>query len=333
MSTVEEVRGITRGGGAAFTALWSGSMVLCGKLCGCGTSALKWAWDQASVDTEATAAKQAKADKKAQAKARPVKKAAADEDQDDETEDEPEVSAPPVVPVRRPVAESLGMLVLGGVLAAGAVGTVGTLVWPYVQELAPWRGVIATVGGLAWMVAAWMVAPSPAPAEDDAEQLPDDAAAVTQEGTAADALARHILERLAELAEQGRSGLHVTSLIDSAQEDGLLAPGAMDKAAMRAWLDASGFPVTKSVKVKGDVDYGLRVDRVSEALGMPPEQALAHLSGEGSSTPAQTAPQAPAGTPSSAPESAPAPAAPEPRLTLVKPLPAAAVQGSAQEVA
>lgn len=331
MSTVEEVRGITRGGGAALTALWSGSMVLGGKLCGCGIAALKWAWDQASVDTEATAAKQAKADKKAQAKAG-VKKAAADED--DDTEDEPEVSAPPVVPVRRPVAESLGMLALGGVLAAGTVGTVGTLVWPYVQELAPWRGVIATVGGLAWMVASWMVAPSPAPAEDNGAELAAEGdASVPQEGSAADALARHILGRLAELAEQGRPGLHVTSLIDSAQEAQLLAPGAMDKAAMRAWLDASGFPVTKSVKVQGDVDYGLRVDRVSEALGMPPAQALAHLSGEGSSTPARAAPQTPAGTPASTPASAPSPAALEPRLTLVKPLPDAAAQESAQEVA
>ncbi|MFE2230930.1 hypothetical protein [Streptomyces kronopolitis] len=229
------------------------------------------------------------------------------------------------------------MFALGGVLAAGALGTVSALVWPYVQLLAPWRGVLVTVGGLAWMVAAWMVAPSPAPVEDGDQEQTDSDVATAKKETAADALARHVLACLAELDEHGKPGLHVSALITSAEADGLLAPGAMDKTAMRAWLDASGFPVTKSVKVQGSVDYGLRVDRVSEALGMPPAQALEHLSGEGSSTPAHTAEQAPAETRVEAPVGTPAsgaePGVLEPRLTLVKPLPDAVAQESAQEVA
>ncbi len=351
---------MTRGGGAALTALWSGSMVLGGKLCGCLPAALKWAWDLASVDTEATAAAQAEADKKAKAKAakanKKAKKAEAaddDEDQEDEPEEETEVTAPRVAPVRRPFPESLGMFAIGGMLAAGTLGTVVTLAGPYVRMLAPWSGVIATVGGLAWMVAAWMVAPPPAPAEEDDQEVDGEAEfeeddqeegeapADEPEATPSDLLARHVLAELAELEKAGKGGVHVTALITSAEKAKLLAPGSTDKTAMRQWLKATGLPVTKSVKVRGDVDYGVRVDRVTEALGMGPGEALARLLGGG----VQTAPPAPADTPVQAPAEAaeqtpagvPLPADGVPaqarRLTLVKPLPEGDSQGSAQGVA
>ncbi|RSS50078.1 hypothetical protein [Streptomyces sp. WAC01280] len=380
MSTTDEVRGVTRGSGAALTALWSGSMVLLGKVCGCVPAALRWGWDQASVDTEATAAVQAEADKKAKAKAakaktkakKSTKKADVDEDDDEDQEDEPEeepaVTAPPVAPVRRPFPEAAGMFVIGGILAAGTLGTVVVLAGPYVRMLAPWKGVIATVGGLAWMVAAWMLAPPPAPAEEDVEEVDEQevdelseftdedqeegetpaaepeveaAAEAEPEPHPSDRLVRHVLGELASLEKAGKAGkaggIHVTALIASAEKAELLVPGTADKTAMRQWLETNGFPVTKSVKVRGDVDYGVRVDRVREALGMGLGEALARLSGGG----VQTAPQPPAQAPAEAPEQTPAevplPAAAVPAqarlLTLVKPLPEGSSQGSAQGVA
>ncbi|MFD8549784.1 hypothetical protein [Streptomyces sp. NPDC059649] len=329
MSTVEEVRGVTRGAGAALTALVSGSMVLSGRMCRCAAHAVTWAWDQVSVDAEATAAAQDRADKAAQAKAAKAKakieawrrkqKGAEDEDdaEDEHQDEQEEVRAAPVRPVRRPALESLGMFILGGVLVAGTGGTLGVLVWPYMQALAPWRGMIATVGGLAWMAAAWMVAPPPAEDDENEDQDEHQDDVEDAEVSPGDLLARHVLGALAALEEEGRPGLHVVHLIATAEKAGILAPGAMDKAAMRAWLEASGFPVTKSVKVRREVDYGVRVDRLTEALGMGPGEALKRVFGGGPAAPAERAPQAP----TEAPVEAAAIPAPAPGLTLVKPLP------------
>ncbi|MBV7674356.1 hypothetical protein STHAL_33470 [Streptomyces halstedii] len=336
-----DIRSAVRGGGAAITALCSGSVVLAGRACRCVGTAARWAWDQASIDTGATAERQARADRKARAaaakvaaKAAKARKAAADEDDEDDDEDEAveaaDVVAAPVAPVRRPVLEALAMLAFGAGLAGGALATVVPLVVPYVQALAPWRSAILTVGSLAWMVAAWMVSPppAPAPAEDAEDQEDEDQEEDAAPGDSpADRLARFVLEQLAELEAAGRRGVHVTALVTSAEEAGLLAPGAMDKTRMRAWLPASGIPVTKSVKVRGDVDYGLSIAHVTKALGMSPGEALRRLSGEAPEAPAEApsgeAPAAPAEAPVEAPvEAAPEPpveALPPARLTLVKP--------------
>ncbi|MYX86807.1 MULTISPECIES: hypothetical protein [unclassified Streptomyces] len=321
-----ELRAVTRGGGAAMTALVSGSVILTRRLCGCVGTALVWAWDLASVDGEATAAAQAGADQRATAKAVKVAKAAA-ENGDDQAEARP-VSAPPVRPVRRPAVEALGMLGIGGGLVAGAVATVWPLVAPHLAVLAAWRGVIASAVTLAWMAAAWMVAPAPpaAPVEEDVEEEVEEA---EEAASPADLLARHVLEQLAELEAAGRRGVHVTALISSAEEAGLLQLGAMDKVAMRAWLPASGIPVTKSVKVAGDVDFGLSIAHVTAALGMSPGEALRHLSGEAPETsveaPSGEAPEtsveAPVEGAPEAPAPAPVEALPPARLALVKPLP------------
>lgn len=356
MSAAGEVFQVVRGSGAAFTALRSGSMILAGKLCGCIATALRWAWDQASVDPEATAAAQAAADKKAKAKAAKTKKAKPDDDQDDEAEDEPEVKAARVAPVRRPVPETLGMLTIAGTLAAGALGTAGTLGWPhvlpYVQMLAPWRGLIAGAGGLAWMTAAWMVAP-PAPAKTQVEEVDDqevaepgdfagedleegEGSADEPEETVPDRLARHVLSVLAALEKTGRPAVHVKTLLASAEEAKLLVSGAMNKLAFRDWLEASGIPVTKTVNIKGDRDFGVRVERVRETLGMGPGEALARLVGGGTRTappaPASTPAEPPVRTPAEAPRPAAAAPAQAPRLTLVKPLPEDGFQEAAQGV-
>ncbi|WP_461712857.1 hypothetical protein [Streptomyces sp. DSM 41029] len=312
-----ELRAVTRGGGAAMTALVSGSVILTRRLCGCGGAALSWVWDLASVDGEATAAEQYGADMRATAKAVKSAKAAAKkaaEDGDGQADDQEvrAVSAPPVRPVRRPAVEALGMVGLGGGLVAGAVATVWPLVAPHLAALAPWRGVIASGVTLAWMAAAWMVAPPQAAPVEEHQEVEE-----VEEETPADLLARHVLEQLVEAEAAGRRGVHVTALISSAEAAGLLSPGAMDKAAMREWLPASGIPVTKSVKVAGAVDFGVRVVRVTEVLGMSPGEALRRLSGEAPATPA--APSA-EGAPE-APAPAPVEALPPARLALVQPLP------------
>ncbi|MFJ4493185.1 hypothetical protein [Streptomyces diastaticus] len=327
-----DVRSVVRG---AITALYSGSVVLAGRACRCVGTAARWAWDQASIDTGATAERQAKADRKAQkaaatiaAKAAKARKAADEDDEDDDEDgvtEAADVVAAPVAPVRRSGLEALAMLAFGAALAGGALATVVPLIAPHVQALAPWRSAALTVGSLAWMVAAWMVSPPPAPAPAPAEDAEDQEEAASP----ADLLARHVLERLAELEAAGRRGVHVTALISSAEAAGLLAPGAMDKVRMRAWLPASGIPVTKSVKVRGDVDYGLSIAHVTAALGMSPGEALRRLSGDAPETPAEApsgeAPEPPAAPSAEGAAEAPAPAPvealPPARLALVQPLP------------
>ncbi|MES9804936.1 hypothetical protein [Streptomyces cinereoruber] len=265
MSTVAEVRGLTRGGGSALTALVSGSMVLAGKLCSCVPAALGWAWHQASIDVEATAAAQAKADRAAAKK----------------TGDDEEVRAPQVAPVRRPALETLGMLAFGGALAAGALGTVGALIWPYVQMLAPWRGVIAAVGGLAWMAAAWMLAPPTAPAveTEDEEDLAEDE---EQEAPATETdrgmeLLLHIVRDLSDAEAAKRAGVHLDVLLDSATAAGLVPEGT-ETPALRAWLEAAGLPTEDKLgmRIEGKpvTRVGVRIDAVTRVLGMSPTALL-----------------------------------------------------------
>ncbi|MGW9437953.1 hypothetical protein [Streptomyces sp. NPDC055607] len=289
MSTVAEVRGLTRGGGSALTALVSGSMVLAGKLCGCVPAALGWAWRQASIDVEATAAAQAKADRAAAKQA-----------------DEEEVRAPQVAPARRPALETLGMLALGGALATGALGTVGAVVWPYVQMLAPWRGVIAAVGGLAWMAAAWMLAPPAAPADEDDDEAEEGLVEDEEQETPAAETDRgmelllHIVRDLSDAEAARRAGVHLDVLLDSATAAGLVPEGT-EIPALRAWLEAAGLPIEGKLgmRIEGRpvTRVGVRIDAVTGVLGMSPTALL----------------EARRQTPAAAPVEAPAPAV----LTLI----------------
>ncbi|MFE5658352.1 hypothetical protein ACFQ9H_19445 [Streptomyces sp. NPDC056517] len=309
MSTVGEVRGVTRGVRPALAALVSGSMVLGGKLCGCGSAAVRWAWDQASIDGEATAAAQTRADLQAKASAAKGRKkstAAEDDDQDESEGAEPEVTAPPVAPVRRPAVESLGMLALGGVLAAGALGTIGALVWPYAQLLAPWRGVIATVGGLAWMAAAWMLAPPTAPVAVDVEEQDESA---DQEDPAPQldrgmALLLHVIRDLSDAEYSKRSGVHLDVLLDSATAAGHVPPGT-EQATFRAWLTAAGLPTEDKLgmRIEGKpvTRVGVRIDAATRVLGMTPTALL----------------QAREPAPVPAPAEVPIPAAPQPSAPAV----------------
>ncbi|MFJ3630475.1 hypothetical protein ACIPQ3_30725 [Streptomyces albidoflavus] len=226
----------------------------------------------------------------------------------------------------------------------GLAAHLGTIVRAVIVALvlAALAQLVRAVPGLMWvivfigLVAVWRagasVAIEEAVEEEDQEDQEED-----QEEAPADLLARHVLGQLAELEAAGRRGVHVTALISSAEEAGLLPIGAMDKTAMRAWLPASGIPVTKSVKVRGDVDFGLSIAHVTKALGMSPGEALRRLSGEAPETPVEApsgeAPETPVEGAPEAPAPAPVEALPPARLALVKPLPEEEAESGARGAA
>ncbi|MFJ4880884.1 hypothetical protein ACIP93_37540 [Streptomyces sp. NPDC088745] len=328
MSAAQEARAVLAGTGAAMTALRRGSAVLVGRICRCAGRVLGSAWDLVSIDPGAQAAAEKRAVKAAKARAKKAggKRAAKTDAVDDGQEDDDREQVPVAVPtVRRPLLESLGYAVIGGLMVAGAAGTIGALVGPHLVLLTPWRPLILSAALLGWVTAAWMVAP-PALVEEDHGQEDDGQEAaeeVASPETAADALMRHVLCALADAEAAGTAGVHLRALVESAAEEELLPPG-MDKIGLRDWIASCGLPPTKSLKLRGHVDFGVRVDRVTEALGMSPADAVTKLfetptfdpagegllpspegAGEGSpdgpsEAPAESAPEGPAGAPAGA---------------------------------
>lgn len=304
--------------GTALTALIKGSMVLTGKLCGCVTNTGRLAWDNASTDPEATATRQVKADAAAQQKALKARGKNSD-DQDDE-EDLPEVTAPPVAPVRRPALEALGVLALGGALAVGALNAAWRLLSPSAGQwwarAEPYHYLITTGIGLAWMVAAWMLAPPEGTSdagvdaeEHDQEQGQEDE---TDRGTA---LLWHVVGALAAAESAGRAGLHLDTVLDSAAEAGLI-PADTELPTFRAWVESCELPTADKVGMriggKPVTRAGFKIAAVTEALGMTPAallQARAETpSGGAPATPAQPVEEAPVEAPASTPAEAPVPA-------------------------
>ncbi|MFG2631068.1 hypothetical protein [Streptomyces sp. NPDC048473] len=298
---------MTLGAGSALTALWSGSVVLAGRICRCAACALAWAWEQAATDPAAQAAVQAHAAKAAKAK----------KTEGEAAEGEAEEGTAPSG--RRPAIEALAYLALGGLLVAGAAGTVGALVAPYMGLLAPWKPVIISVGGVGWMVAAWMVAPPPKPTDDatdedqEHEDQEDGADETVDRGTA---LLWHVLRALADAESAGRAGLHLDVVLDSATAAGLL-PEDTELPALRTWVESCGLPTADKVGMriggKPVTRVGLRIDAATKALGMTPLALLRARAetpaGGAAGTPAQPVGETPASTPASIPVEAPVPAA------------------------
>ncbi|WP_228995088.1 hypothetical protein [Streptomyces sp. DH8] len=328
--------------GTALTALIKGSMVLTGKLCGCVTTAGRLAWDSAATDPQATAARQAKADAAAQRQALKARKS---DDQNDE-DDLPEVTAPPVAPVRRPALEALGVAALGGALGVGALHAAWRLLSPAAGQwwasVEPYQYLILTGAGLAWMVAAWMVAPpetavdaADEPEERDDEPDQDDDA---DRGTA---LLWHVVRALASAESAGRAGLHLDAVLDSAAEAGLI-PEDTELAVLRSWVEAAGLPTEDKVgyRIAGKpvTRAGFKIAAVTEALGMSPAALLQarpqHPLGGAPAVPAQPVEEAPVEAPASTPAETPVPAVlrliPGGRETTPGPSPLAPTQSRAQ---
>ncbi|MFD8417530.1 hypothetical protein ACFV2Q_38355 [Streptomyces sp. NPDC059650] len=309
----------------ALTALVNGSMVLTGKVCGCAAHAVKLAWDAAATDVEATAKRQAKADRSAQQKERKRRAAEkrrrkgrdADDDGDDEAEEQvdlSEITAPRVDPVRRPGLEALGVLALGGALAAGAISAAWRMLGPQVAEwwtvLAPYRYLIVLGGGLAWMTAAWMVAapPAPTPEDDPEDEYDDDPEDEEDPPPAPDrgmALLLHVITDLSDAEFSKRAGVHLDVLLDSATAAGHIPEGT-EQTEFRAWLEAAGLPTEDKLgmRIEGKpvTRAGVRIDAATRVLGMTPTALL----NARQQTPVPAPAQAPARVPAQAAPAAPA---------------------------
>ncbi|MFD7868102.1 hypothetical protein [Streptomyces sp. NPDC059783] len=315
----------------ATSALVSGSLVLAGRACGCLTGAVRWAWAQASADPEARAAAEAHAEKAAAIREQWAKDGKTGTP--GETKALTGLGAAPSG--RRPALEALGLLALGGVLAAGAVATSAAMLAPHLAVLAEWRPVIITAGGAAWSIAALMVAPPPkppAPKDQEEEDQDDGADGADREDDRGTALLWHVLGALASAESAGRVGLHLDAVLDSATEAGLL-PDDTELPVFRSWVEACGLPVADQVgyRIAGKpvTRTGFKLAAVTEALGTTPAALLAARAqtpaGGALQTPAvpvgetpaetpagpvgETPVQTPVQTPAEAPAGAPVPAA------------------------
>lgn len=309
-----------RGIGTALTALIHGSVILTRRVCGCAVHGVRLAWDAAAVDPQATVRRQAKADAAAREKAA----------EDGATGDLSDITARPVAPVRRPAPDAGGILALGAALAAGAVSAAWRMAAPSLGEwwtaLEPYHSLIISGAGLAWMAAAWMIAPPPADEDDDQEEWDDDDVDQDDDDVQEDAddaeegpedrgtaLLWHVIRDLSDAEYAKRAGVHVDVLLDSARAAGHV-PGDADVTSMREWLEAAGIPVTDKVgmRIEGKpvTRTGVRLDAVTAALGMTPTTLLnsrtATAPGGGPAAPAGRAGETPAETPSEAPATTPA---------------------------
>ncbi|GHB31131.1 hypothetical protein [Streptomyces chryseus] len=332
MSTSDEVKMITRGSSTVVSSLLRGSVVLAGRLCRClpRLAALGPAvWAMACRDAAATDEKQQRAFEAAVAAAQKAK------DPEPNADDIPRVS-----PVRRPAGEALGFLAVGSLVGFGVVGTVFSVTVPRLLAVIP-QGIgpyVAAAAAVGWTAAALAVAPPlPADVGDDQEQPKDaedaeDAEPAPDRGTA---LLLHVVGALAEAEGNGRAGVHLDVVLDSAAAAGLLAEGT-EVGDLRTWVEGCGLPVeTKlGMRIEGKpvTRVGLRVDAATTALGMTPAALLAARSqvsvqtpGETPSDPARVSAQAvgerpaeaAAGTPAEAPVPTPASAPASAVLRLI----------------
>lgn len=202
--------------------------------------------------------------------------------------------------------------------------------WPVVGG---WVPTVLTTAPVVWVVAALIAGQQGdhdpgAEGDDDQEQPQDAEAGEADRGTA---LLLHVLTALSDAEFSKRKGVHLDAVLSSAVAARLLAEGT-EVADLRGWVESTGLPTVDKLGMRIDgqptTRVGLRVDAVTEALGMSPtawltarSDALVRSSGEAPDEasavpapaagegPAEAAPSTPATTPAGAPVPAPAPAA------------------------
>ncbi|MFE9853480.1 hypothetical protein ACFYPN_32500 [Streptomyces sp. NPDC005576] len=310
---VLEVWAVTSGTWTGIKTVWRGSWALLGLGCGCVARAVRWAWDQASDDPQAAAAL-AKYTKRHAALVKKLE--AADEDDDVREAALEELGGAPLG--RRPLLESLGYIALGGLLAVGAGGMATALITSHLGVLVPWEPLIVSVGGAAWIVSAWRVAPplSPAPGkgegegEDNGQDVVEDEDQEDGQGL----LLWHVVEAVADAESAGRAGVHLDVVLQSATAAGLIVPDT-ELAALRTWVEGTGLPTVDKLGMriggKPVTRVGLRVDATSTALGMSP-LALVQDRAAKAAEAASAAPAGPVGETPADPPAAPAKAVGEP---------------------
>lgn len=189
--------------------------------------------------------------------------------------------------------ENLGVVALAGVVAllvgSGILGAVAYVAGPY-------AGVIGSAGAAAWIVTAWAVAPKPEEedaTENDHEESTGEQPHQPDPHELPNRMARLVITAVTEAETAGYKGVHVVDLLNQMRAAGI---HAFDEVgSLRQWLEASQFPVSRNLKLRGKGNtWGVRADDLTAALGMPLSEALAALTHRPASTPAESTPDTPA---------------------------------------
>lgn len=329
MSAVEEIRAVTSGSRGVAVMWWRGSLVMASCACRCVGRGFALAWRTASVDS---AVVQEKKDRIRAARVKAAEKA--------EKAGKESPMPDPAAPIKldpelgkRGFLAALGSVVLGGGLAVVVVGTVGSVLWPLLPDLTPWRPLIFGGGFVIWSAAAIMLAPPPAPKDDhegdlagekredgDQEDAEDqEQAPVPDPGKA---LLWHVVTALSDAEFSKRAGVHLDVVMASATAAGLL-PQDTELSVFRKWVESCGLPTEDKlgmrIEGKPTTRVGLRVDAATTALGMPPTalmearfQAFVQAPGEPPAeavrVPSQAVGETPAAAATTTPAEAPVPA-------------------------
>ncbi|TLQ39299.1 hypothetical protein [Streptomyces marianii] len=202
----------------------------------------------------------------------------------------------------------LGCLILlfAGVVIAGLVWLFMWLVWPYIAPYAP---AAAAVLAVAWVIAAWMIAPpqQETATRNDQEKSAGEKDEESEQDRFTRGLVRFVVAAVHNASPE-HMGVHIAELLERLQQEGRNFDG-WDQARLREWCTAAGIPVSRNVRAKGKgPTWGVRADELQQAFGTSLEEALKALS--------RPAPRGPAGGPPATPSRprtrAPSPASPHP---------------------
>ncbi|WP_331746483.1 hypothetical protein OG923_33445 (plasmid) [Streptomyces halstedii] len=208
----------------------------------------------------------------------------------------------------------LGCLILlfVGVVVAGLIWLFMWLVWPYIAAYVP---VAMAVLAVAWVIAAWMIAPPPQEAitRNDHEKSAGEQAEESEPDRFARGLARFIVAAVRD-ATPAHMGVHIAELLERLQREGRNFDD-WDQARLREWCTAAGVPVSRNVRAKGKgPTWGVRADELQQAFNTSLEEAVEALSRPSSRALSEGLPAAPVqaegGGPVAPLTEAPLPAAP-----------------------
>ncbi|MEU1800878.1 hypothetical protein [Streptomyces sp. NPDC019937] len=185
---------------------------------------------------------------------------------------------------------------------AGIAALMLLIAWAALGPLAAWAaGVVApyvpVAGGLliaAWVLAAVVVAPPEETAtENDQEKFAGERNAETADpvenhrGTER-WLVRLVLVGVRDAVADGRKGVHLATLLESADTD-------WDVATLRQHCEHFGIPTKKiNIRGQGSATWGVHVDQLEEVLGGSVEAALAALDATPTGGPVEGGEESPA---------------------------------------
>ncbi|MFE7485046.1 hypothetical protein [Streptomyces sp. NPDC057552] len=212
----------------------------------------------------------------------------------------------------------LGCLILlfAGVVIGGIIWLFMWLVWPHIAAYAP---VAAAVLSVAWVIAAWMIAPPPpeTTTRNDHENSAGEQDEESEPDRFARGLGRFIVAAVRDAAP-AHMGVHIAELLERLQQEQRNFDD-WDQARLREWCTAAGIPVSRNVRAKGKgPTWGVRADELQKAFNTSLDEAVEALSrpaprapSEGPpATPVQAEDGGPVAPLTAPPAEAPVPAAP-----------------------